>query len=97
MDNLFEDSDDSEGTESKTVPDIHELLGDDEHEDEAEEEENNDGGYSPVIPAPEVDWDLLQETRPNRLVLDIPSAGPEPRTIVSLRCGIELSYGGERY
>jgi hypothetical protein len=33
---------------------------------------NKDGGYSPVVPAP---------ARQNRLVLDIPSAGPEPRTI----------------
>jgi hypothetical protein len=57
MDNLFEDSDDFEGTESKPVPDIDEIPGDDEIpgeyqlEDEGEEDGEKDGGYSPVVPA----------------------------------------------
>jgi hypothetical protein len=87
MDNLFEDSDGSEGTESKTNPDVDEIPEGDvilqEHqlEDEEEEEEEKDGGYSPVVPAPDVDWDIIYESRPGRMVLDVVSFGPEPRTI----------------
>jgi hypothetical protein len=57
IDNLFEDSDGSEGTESKTNPDIDEIpegdviLGEHQVEDEEEEEEEKDGGYSPVVSA----------------------------------------------
>jgi hypothetical protein len=87
MDNLFEDSDGSEGTESKTNPDVNEIpeggviLGEHQLEDEEEEEEEKDAGYSPVIPAPDVDWDIIYENRPGRMVLDVVSFGPEPRTI----------------
>jgi hypothetical protein len=89
MDNLFEDSDDSEGTESKAGPDIDEIPEDNEilgepqladEEEEEEEGEEKDGGYSPVVLAPDVDWDIIYETRPGRMVLDIVSIGPEPRT-----------------
>jgi hypothetical protein len=87
MDNLFENSDDSEGNESKAGPDIDEIPEDNEipgeHQlaDEEEKREEKDGGYSPVVPAPDANWDIIYETRPGRMVLDIISIGPEPRTI----------------
>jgi hypothetical protein len=77
MDNLFENSDDSEGNESKAGPDIDEIPEDNEipgeHQlaDEEEEREEKDGGYFPVVPAPDVNWDIIYETRPGRMVLDI--------------------------
>jgi hypothetical protein len=86
MDNLFEDSDDSEGTESNAGPDIDKIpedneIPDDDEEEEEIAEENKEGGYSPVVSFPEVDWELIYTTRPGRMVLDIISIGPEPRTI----------------
>jgi hypothetical protein len=57
------------------------ILGEHQLEDEEEEEEEKDGGYSPVVPAPDVDWDIIYESRPGRMVLDVVSFGPEPRTI----------------
>jgi hypothetical protein len=58
MDNLFEDSDDSEGTNAG--PDIDKIPEDNEIPDDEEEEEiaeeNKEGGYSPVVSCPEVDW-----------------------------------------
>jgi hypothetical protein len=76
MDNLFEDSDNSEGTESKAGPDIDEIPEEHELEDEEEKGEEKDGGYSPVVLAPDVDWDIIYDTRPGRMVLDIVSIGP---------------------
>jgi hypothetical protein len=85
MDNLFEDSDDSEGTESNAGPDIDKIPEDNEIPDDEEEEEiaeeNKEGGYSSVVSFQEVDWELIYTTRPGRMVLDIISIGPEPRTI----------------
>jgi hypothetical protein len=46
MDNPSEDKDNSEETESKTISDVNESLGDDEHEDEEEEEEQRWGVFS---------------------------------------------------
>jgi hypothetical protein len=87
MDNPFEDSEESEETESKAGPDIdeipedNEMPGEHQFEDEEEKGEEKDGGYSPVVLPPDVDWDIIYEARPGRMVLDVVSIGPEPRTI----------------